>query len=149
MQKILRFCPKAIIEKDGKILLMKTSDIDPAPFMWEVPGGGINWGEALDVGFKREIVEELGLDFEIEVGEPIYISSWVHPYHRDLTYDVWCFYICQYKKGQVILSSEHCDYKWIKPEEYNDYPMIEIVKKALEKYNEIYLTRIHPNTHTG
>lgn len=137
MQKILRFCQKAIIEKGGKILILKTSDIDPVPFMWELPGGGVNWGEGLGDGFKREIKEELGEGFEIEIGEPIYVSSWIHPYKRDLAYSVWLFYICKYKKGKVKLCSEHCDYKWIKPEEYKDYPMIDMVKKALEKYNKI------------
>lgn len=137
MLKILRFCQKAIIEKEGKILILKTSDIDPAPFMWEVPGGGINWGEDLEVGFKRELAEELGLDFEVEIGDPIYVSSWVHPYQRDLAYAVWVFFVCQYKKGEITLCKEHVEYKWIKPEDYKNYPMIEMVKKALEKYNQI------------
>lgn len=137
MKKILRFCQKAIIEKDGKILIVKTSDIDPAPFMWEVPGGGIDWGEDLKVGFRREIYEELGINFEIKIGDPFYVSSWVHPYHRDIAYAVWLFYICQYKKGEVVISSEHCDYKWIKPEEHVNYPMIDKVRGAFKRYIEI------------
>lgn len=141
MEKILRFCQKAIIEKGGKVLIVKTSDIDPAPFTWEIPGGGINWGEDLKEGFDREIKEELGEDFEIEIGDPIYVAPWVHPYRRYLAYAVWVFFICKYKKGEVKLCSEHCDYKWIKPEEYKKYPMVEMVKRAFAKYNEIIKTR--------
>lgn len=28
---------------------------------WELPGGGLDWGETPEVGLKREIMEEMGL----------------------------------------------------------------------------------------
>lgn len=30
--------------------------------LWELPGGGLDWGESPRVGLKREIKEEMGLD---------------------------------------------------------------------------------------
>ena len=134
MQKVLRFCQKAIVEKNGKILIMKTSEVDPSPFMWEVPGGGINWGEDLKDGFNRELKEEVGPDFEVECGDPVYISSWIHPYHRVLAHAVWVFLPCKYKKGTVKLSEEHCEYAWINPQDYKNYPMLDMVKNAIQKY---------------
>lgn len=137
MKKILRFCQKAIIEKDGKILLVKTSEVDPSPFLWEFPGGGINWGEDLEAGFRRELFEELGPDIDIEIGNPVHVSSWVHPYKRDLAYAVWSFFICHYKKGKIQLSEEHLEYQWVDPTKLEDYPMLEMVKRAIEKYNKV------------
>lgn len=51
---------KALIENDGKILMMLGADDDH----WQLPGGRVNEGEELRSALKREIKEELGLDIE-------------------------------------------------------------------------------------
>jgi 8-oxo-dGTP pyrophosphatase MutT (NUDIX family) len=46
---------KALIIKDGKVLLLKRADHN----VWEPPGGRINVGETLEITLMRELAEEL------------------------------------------------------------------------------------------
>lgn len=54
---------RAIIYKDGKILAVKHKSKDGGQpnDWWAVPGGGLDPGESLEDGLKREIQEELGI----------------------------------------------------------------------------------------
>ena len=66
---------KGLCVRDGKVLLVRESkDISGK---WEMPGGGLDFGEDIREGLKREIKEEIGLDIEIEdmLGENEYVAS--------------------------------------------------------------------------
>ena len=54
----------AVIEKDGKYLLIKEKLSDGIE-KWIVPGGKVEFGEKLEDAVKREIKEETNLDIEI------------------------------------------------------------------------------------
>ena len=51
---------KAIIEKDGKVLIVR----DPHKESWELPGGRLHKNEEPAEGLKREIREELSIEIE-------------------------------------------------------------------------------------
>jgi 8-oxo-dGTP diphosphatase len=61
----------AIIVRDHTVLLVKTHNNK-----WYFPGGGLNLGESLHEGLKREAREELGV--EIEVGELLHADDMVY-----------------------------------------------------------------------
>ena len=70
--KIQQGCTSAIIlnEKD-EILFTKRSDSDDfLPGVWELPGGGIEYGETPQDSIKREIKEECGLEIEVQSSFP-------------------------------------------------------------------------------
>ena len=46
------------------------------PF-WTPPGGGVEFGEALDEALRREVTEEMGVD--VEVGPLRYVLDFVRP----------------------------------------------------------------------
>jgi 8-oxo-dGTP diphosphatase len=48
--------------------------------LWACPGGGLDPGEAIDAGLRRELHEELGLEVD-DVGSPI----WVKEHHFPMT----------------------------------------------------------------
>ncbi|HEX6819974.1 MAG TPA: NUDIX hydrolase [Ktedonobacterales bacterium] len=56
-----RIAVSALIERDGQYLLAHRSDIP----WWNLPGGGLEYGETLDEGLAREIREEIGAVIEI------------------------------------------------------------------------------------
>lgn len=62
---------KALYVKDGKILFVKE-----APHLadkWELPGGGLDFGENPGEGLIREIKEELNLDVTSVSNHPTYV----------------------------------------------------------------------------
>jgi ADP-ribose pyrophosphatase YjhB (NUDIX family) len=54
---------RAILEKEGKILLLKRTK--PNETYWVFPGGGVEAGENLEDALKREVFEETGLEVEV------------------------------------------------------------------------------------
>ena len=55
---LYRVAAKAVIVKDSKLLMTKELDDE----WWNLPGGGIDHGEAIEQALGRELSEELGLD---------------------------------------------------------------------------------------
>ena len=51
--------------KDGKVLVAKRAKGGPLSEMWEFPGGKNRYGESIEDTFKREWLEELGIDIEV------------------------------------------------------------------------------------
>ncbi|MDO8498500.1 MAG: NUDIX hydrolase [bacterium] len=119
---------KAFIDKDGEILIL----IDPKLGI-DLPGGKIKEGEAdLIESLKREVREETKLEIEIE--DPF--ITWMiefPPDHRNQGKVFLVGYKCKYFSGEVILSDEHSDYKWVNKNNY-----LKLSKdghfKAIEKY---------------
>ncbi|MEI8283283.1 MAG: NUDIX domain-containing protein [Armatimonadota bacterium] len=52
----------AVIVEDYKILLCRLSEGLTHQGRWTLPGGGLEFGEALEAGLQREVREETGLD---------------------------------------------------------------------------------------
>ena len=54
---------KALIEKDGKFLVVKMTVIDKE--LWDLPGGKVEFGESPYETLHREVKEETNLEVEI------------------------------------------------------------------------------------
>lgn len=119
---------KAFIEKQGEILILT----DPKLGV-DLPGGKIKEGEMdLVEALKREVREETNLEIEIE--EPF--TTWViefPPDHRNQGKVFLVGYKCKYISGEVNLSDEHSEYKWINKDSHQDLEKNGHFK-AVEKY---------------
>jgi len=62
---------KALCVQDGKVLL--SHEAENIGGGWELPGGGLDFGEDIQVGLKREIQEELELEIKTVSKRPIYV----------------------------------------------------------------------------
>ena len=53
-----------LLDREGRIFLVNAEDpIDPfKPAWWEIPGGGIGWGEDSATAAARELYEETGIE---------------------------------------------------------------------------------------
>jgi ADP-ribose pyrophosphatase YjhB (NUDIX family) len=49
------------LDSDGRVLLCRIAHGYPAPGVWTLPGGGLDFGEHPDAGLMRELDEETGL----------------------------------------------------------------------------------------
>ncbi len=83
-----------IIFIDGKIALMHRKDVLKRPEMPEyytLPGGGLEEGETLEEGTKREIKEEFGID--VELVKKLYEIKSEKFNQKEI------FYLCKYVSG--------------------------------------------------
>jgi ADP-ribose pyrophosphatase YjhB (NUDIX family) len=62
-----------VLIKDGRIVLVRSSNPRHDPPLWWLPGGGIDFGEAPETTVLREFREETGLD--VDTPELLIVTS--------------------------------------------------------------------------
>ena len=98
---------KSIILYNRRVLLIQRSNYASGENEWEIPGGGLRFGEDLHEGLLREIYEETGLSVRID--RILYaMTALVNP-QRQI---VGLTYLNYADSDQVMLSHEHKDYIW-------------------------------------
>jgi len=103
-------CVVFVIERDGQILLLKRSRMkDHAAGEWETGSGGILSGESPQDAAVREAKEETGLD--VEVLGPIDAFHFYRGVARRETIGIT--FHCRASRGDVRLSDEHEEAKWV------------------------------------
>ena len=77
-----------LLDSDKRVLLLRARD--PAnrakPPWWEIPGGGMEWGETSDEAARRELLEETGIT-AVEMGPCVWVQHAVFDFggfHFDL-----------------------------------------------------------------
>ena len=80
----VRVSAKAIIERDGKVLLTKNGDHLEGPY-YLLPGGGQEKKETIEATLHRECMEELGV--KIMVGEFAVIREYIGENHEFAAWD--------------------------------------------------------------
>ena len=109
----------AVIEKDGKYLVLKrTKDKDFQPEAWETVTGRLEQNESPNDAILREVKEETNL--EVEVIMPI-DTGFFYRGGKEFPM-VFIAYYCKYLSGEVKLSWEHSEYKWISLSEVLEIP---------------------------
>lgn len=99
---------KAIIIYDRKALIIQRSYGEVSGSgSWEFAGGKLEFGEDLEEGLKREIMEEVGLGVKVE--RLLYASTFQSKENRQT---VILNYLCHSFSDRVTLSEEHEQYIW-------------------------------------
>lgn len=125
--KRMLFSMKALLFCQNKLLILQKKDrqgLKP----WELPGGGVEFGEDPEVALAREIKEETGLAMEFVCP----LATW--RYHKGpYEYLTGLICLCTTTGTQVKLSHEHLDYRWIEPHELGQYALHPSLLAGLKK----------------
>ena len=129
----------AIFNNEGKLFVTKRGEkAKNERGKWEIPGGGVEFGETFEQAIKREIKEEVGV--EIEVLKLLGICN--HIIREEKQHWVSPTYICRIVKGEPkILEPEKCtEIGWFTIEEAEKLDL-----SIVTKYDISLLKKNYPN----
>lgn len=117
---------------NSKLLILKRNPDDFMPNIYELPGGGLEGEESLLDALKRELREETNCNINNITGYLGYIDF---PSSKGLLTRRFNFLV----EPQLPLSiqlTEHADYKWIFPDEVEQYEITRQTRKIIESIHK-------------
>jgi 8-oxo-dGTP diphosphatase len=114
-----------IQDSNNNILVLRRSPTDTnRPGTWDLPGGEVETGEDPSASAVREVLEETGL--QVQEMSPLFVCADNEPVYR-----ITLIFKAPYTSGEIKLSFEHDDFKWISPENFNAVDIPEKYKRAV------------------
>ncbi|MBI4153217.1 NUDIX domain-containing protein [Candidatus Woesearchaeota archaeon] len=135
MQPKLFVATKAFIIHKEKVLLVRESAIYSEGSnhgKFDVVGGRVKPGEHFKESLLREIREETGLS--VTIGKPFFVNEWRPVVDGEQWQIVGTFFECHADSDHVRLGKDHDEFKWIAPEQYQNYPLIENLHDAFKEF---------------
>ena len=120
----------AAIFRDGKILLVRRAR-SPAKGVYSLPGGRVEFGEALHTALAREIDEETALRVEIAG-----LAGWreILPGTGGGGHYLIMSFAARWASGEPVLNDELDDFKWLTPDALGDLKvtggLAEVIQQA-------------------
>ncbi len=128
---------KAIVIYHQKILILKR--VRPSSDglgYWELPGGGLEYGETPHEALIRELKEETGLD--IKIIKPVYTFTAIRPDYQTVRIG----FLTIPTNDHVQLSHEHTDYQFVSSTEllqYIDKKIYDDIIMTLKEYESMHI----------
>lgn len=121
----------AVIVNDKSQILLTRRNVPPFKNMWVMPGGKIDLGESINNALRREVMEEVGLDVEVDN----LIDVFEHLTPGDDNYHfVILYYRCHPLSCDISHNhSEVAEARWVTPEELANYELPDGTRFILHK----------------
>lgn len=122
----------AVIVRDDKVLLLKRSDHESMPGLWELPGGKAECDEPIDETVRREVEEETGLC----VTKTVFLSSFRYTIGRSGTavHVLQLNFRARVTTPDVIrLSPEHCHWKFVEADDLREVRVSTETKQVVHR----------------
>ncbi|HEY4527073.1 MAG TPA: NUDIX hydrolase [Candidatus Paceibacterota bacterium] len=125
---------KAIVldEKGRMLALLRGAGAPTNPLHWDLPGGIVEYGEALDACVVRETIEEAGIDIDTP-----------HVFHAiarmNSIGEFWTtiYFAARARTFEVKISWEHDEYTWVAPEEFLNLTIPQRQRETVELFLEL------------
>lgn len=104
--------------------------------VWELPGGGTDFGETPEEGLQREIMEECSIN--IVVGKPVFVSVYYQEKKDETIQRVQISFLCHTIEDHphVVLSDEHDAFEWRSLDNLTELNMTEYMSKIVDAVRE-------------
>lgn len=129
----------AIIRKGNKYLLTRRVDLDAeekgfGPYVWNLPGGGIQFGEKPEEALIREMKEELGVSIEVKSLLPKLFSE-----TRNNWQGIFLCYVCALSEDEskIVLNEEADQWRWFTTDEVAKLKILPLADKICEEADKI------------
>jgi len=123
---------RCFIKRDDRILLFhRTKERKYNPGKWELPGGKVEAGQDINSATEREILEETGLLVKIASPRTFTEAKMIdHGKYKGMLY-LEFVNEAVIISGEVRLSGDHSEYKWIGLKEALDFDLSLEARKAI------------------
>src|ERR1035438_7537762 len=122
---------------EGRSILLVERAKEPLKGYWSLPGGIVEAGEKLDAAIRREVLEETGLEIEIEALFEIFERIMPDAEGRPEYHYVLMDYLCRMTGGQLEAASDVSRALWATEQELSGYRLTEgtlaVVERAFAK----------------
>ncbi|MFQ5658899.1 MAG: NUDIX hydrolase [Gammaproteobacteria bacterium] len=123
-----RFSINVLENDQNEILLLKRSrHLKLGPGLWGFPAGHIEADEAPVACSLRELNEEIGGHFNIE------LVNQMGPLYDSFYGGIYRIYLYHYRwlQGEIELNDEHTDYAWVGKQAFKDYDVMDGIDEDL------------------
>ena len=123
----------AVIEKDGKILLVKRDTKRKYfPGKWCLPGGAVEFGESPLEALNRELQEEINIS-NISPKDLLCLHTRIYTIKDEKKHVVLLFFSTEIK-GEPSVGQEVDDVQWIDQSEFDDFDILEGDREILNEF---------------
>src|SRR3984885_7130536 len=118
----------AAIVRDDKVLLVRRAR-SPAKGFYSLPGGRVEFGEALHTALHREVDEETALKIEIVV-----LAGWreVLPETAGSGHYLIMSFAARWIAGEPVLNDELDDFRWLAPDGLGDLKLTDGLHEVIQ-----------------
>ncbi len=104
-----------VADPGGRLLLQRRTDNQ----LWSVPGGAVELGESVLDALRREVLEETGLEVEVDRLIGVYSSpDYLVAYDDgEVRQQFSLAFACHVTGGSIQTSSETMDVQWVPPDD--------------------------------
>ncbi len=138
MSRKLRPAVKALVEREGEILVLKAETENST--YWILPGGKVEYGESPVEALEREVMEELST--EAEIGQPVGMYHFFSGEDESGDQVVLTAFEADINIDEIDISNNPADenitqYEWLKPEELIEKSSNENLKDLITNYYNV------------
>ena len=131
---------RGVVRQEDKILILRRHPKSRNnPHKYELPGGKVDPGEFFDMALVREFKEETNLDVKIDSLFEVVQDEFISRRTNQPISTVQLMMNLEIMDGEVQISSEHDEYKWVSIEElkelYDEGMLTTTLRLTLEKRN--------------
>lgn len=120
----------SVIVNKGKVLILQRSkDEDVFPGLWEIPGGGVEFGESVEDALIRETKEETGLN--VSILQPVNVFDYLREKEDLLVHAIQLNFIVKMIGGKIKMSDEHDNFAWITAKDMEKYNLSKETKNVI------------------